>query len=130
PGEEFATCLPDLFALFDVGHVDVDADDVVHRPPRCLDEVLDLGEGLPGLAVHRAVTEYPALAVADGHAGDEELVAVDSAVRPGSGRGLLQMRAPPALHLHGVPPLTVRQGSRALPSPASPGRSGSARVPR
>src|SRR5947199_266897 len=105
-GEELPARLPHLFALLDVGHVDVDADDVVHLPAGRLDEVLDLGEALLGLAVRRAVAQHPALAVAGGHARDEELVAVDATVRPGSGRGLRQLGAGHALRLHGVSLLT------------------------
>src|SRR5262245_33007354 len=42
-GEEFAPRAPDFFALLDVGHVDVETDDVVHRSAGGVDEVLDLG---------------------------------------------------------------------------------------
>src|SRR3989442_887638 len=109
-GEELAPRTPDLFALLDVRHVDVETNDVVHRPAGGVDEVLDLGEGLPGLAVHRAVSEHAAGAVTRGHAGDEDLVAVDPTIRPRPGRGLLHLRTGHARHLHGAPPSGIAPG--------------------
>src|SRR5437899_7802740 len=90
--EELAPRAPDFFALLDVRHVDVETDDVVHHAAGGVDEVLDLGEGFLGLTVHGAVSEHAAGAVARRHAGDEELVAVDPAIRPCPGRGLLDLR--------------------------------------
>src|SRR5207244_10010089 len=63
-------------------------------------QVADLGEDLLGLTVGRAVAEDAALTVARGHAGDEDLVAVDPAVRPRAGRRLFHVRTDHALHRH------------------------------
>src|SRR3989442_14986785 len=41
-GEELARRAPDLCALLDVRHVDVETDDVVRSPAGSVDEVLDL----------------------------------------------------------------------------------------
>src|SRR6202008_4140528 len=65
--------------------------------------------------------EHAALAVAGGHAGDEELVAVDPAVRPRARRGLWPLRAGRALHLHGyllVPYFCALRNARSKPGSA------------
>src|SRR6184192_4860753 len=90
---------------------------VVHRAAGRLDQVLDLRERLAGLAVHGAVAEHAALAVAGGHARDEDLVAVDAAVRPRAGRRLVQLGAAHALHLHRFTLLTSVVGRAVVHQP-------------
>src|SRR5207249_3173872 len=69
-----------------------------------------LDEDLLGLTTDGSVTEHAARAVARGHAGDEELVAVDPTIRPRPGRRLFHLRTRHSRHLHGVAPFGGARG--------------------
>src|SRR5271169_2239877 len=85
-GKEFASRLPHLFTLGDVGDEDRHLDDVDHIAAGCREEMADLGEDHLGLRV------FVAFSACRCHTGDVGDPVHHQAVRPGAGLRLRHLR--------------------------------------
>src|SRR5438477_8002483 len=86
-GEEFASRLPHLFALGDVGDENRHLDNICHAAAGRREEMADLGEDHLGLGV------FVAFGACGGHAGDIGDPVHHQAVRPGAGLRLRHLGA-------------------------------------